>query len=176
MACKIISRQGLNPHCPPHTNQWKFRVLTTAPPVKSLSCSFIFKTISLKSKEAHLWNLYSTSQAPYLIPTVIISWLVMSAKSASLQLCPTPCTPIDCSLPGYSVHGILQATILERVAMPPPRGCLWPKDRTHILSLESPALAEGFFTTSVTWEAQCWRMEISSENKKMMYLSQLANI
>ena len=137
MACKIISRQGLNPHCPPHTNQWKFRVLTTAPPVKSLSCSFIFKTISLKSKEAHLWNLYSTSQAPYLIPTVIISWLVMSAKSASLQLCPTPCTPIDCSLPGYSVHGILQATILERVAIPPPGDACDPRieHTSRLLSL-----------------------------------------
>ena len=34
------------------------------------------------------------------------------------QLCPTLCNPIDCSLPGSSVHGILQATILEGVAMP----------------------------------------------------------
>ena len=34
------------------------------------------------------------------------------------QLCPTLCKPIDCSLPGSSVHGILQAGILEWVAMP----------------------------------------------------------
>ena len=33
------------------------------------------------------------------------------------QLCPTLCDPMDCSLPGSSVHGILQARILEWVAI-----------------------------------------------------------
>ena len=40
----------------------------------------------------------------------------MCAKS--LLLCPTLCSPMDCSLPGFSVHGILQARILEWVSMP----------------------------------------------------------
>ena len=40
----------------------------------------------------------------------------------SLQLCPTLCDPMDCSLPGSSVHGILQARILEWVAVPSSRG------------------------------------------------------
>ena len=35
----------------------------------------------------------------------------------SLQSCPTLCNPMDCSLPGSSVHGILQARIVEWVAM-----------------------------------------------------------
>ena len=35
------------------------------------------------------------------------------------QLCPTLCNPMDCSPPGSSVHGILQARILEWVAVPP---------------------------------------------------------
>ena len=34
-----------------------------------------------------------------------------------LQSCPTLCDPMDCSLPGYSVHGILQARTLEWVAI-----------------------------------------------------------
>ena len=34
------------------------------------------------------------------------------------QLCSTLCDPMDCSLPGSSVHGILQARILEWVAIP----------------------------------------------------------
>ena len=38
------------------------------------------------------------------------------------QSCPALCIPIDCSLPGSSVHGILQARILEWVAMPFSRG------------------------------------------------------
>ena len=38
------------------------------------------------------------------------------------QSCPTLCDPMDCSLPGFSVHGILQARILEWVAIPFSRG------------------------------------------------------
>ena len=38
------------------------------------------------------------------------------------QLCPTLCNPMDRSPPGSSVHGILQAKILEWVAMPRPQG------------------------------------------------------
>ena len=36
-----------------------------------------------------------------------------AAAAKSLQLCPTLCSPIDCSLPGSSVHGIFQARVLE---------------------------------------------------------------
>ena len=39
----------------------------------------------------------------------------------SLQLCPTLCDPVDCSPLGASVHGILQARILEWIAMPSSR-------------------------------------------------------
>ena len=39
-----------------------------------------------------------------------------------LQLCPAVCDPVDCSLPGWSVHGILQDRILEWVALPFSRG------------------------------------------------------
>ena len=36
-----------------------------------------------------------------------------AAAAKSIQLCPTPSDPMDCSLPGSSVHGILQARVLE---------------------------------------------------------------
>ena len=49
-----------------------------------------------------------------------------------LQSCLTPCEPVDCSPPGSSVHGILQARILEWVAIPSSRGSSQPKDRTHV--------------------------------------------
>ena len=39
---------------------------------------------------------------------------------------------MDYSLPGSSVHGILQARILEQAAMPSSRGSFQPRDRTHI--------------------------------------------
>ena len=40
-----------------------------------------------------------------------------AAAAKSLQSCPTLCNPMDCSLPGFSVHGILQARTLEWVAI-----------------------------------------------------------
>ena len=59
--------------------------------------------------------------------------------------------PMDSSPPGSSVHGISQAGILKRVAFPSP-GDL-PHAETETVTLTSPALAGGFFTTSATWEA-----------------------
>ena len=50
----------------------------------------------------------------------------------SLQSCPTLCDPMDCSPPGYSVHGIHQARILEWGAMPSSRGSTQPRDPTCI--------------------------------------------
>ena len=47
-----------------------------------------------------------------------------------IQSCPTVCEPMDGSPPGSSVHGILQAKILEWVAMPSSRGSSRPRDRT----------------------------------------------
>ena len=41
---------------------------------------------------------------------------------SATQSCPTPCDPMDCSLPGSSVRGISQAGILEWVAIPSCRG------------------------------------------------------
>ena len=58
---------------------------------------------------------------------------------------------MNCSPPGSSVHGILQARILDWVAMPSSRGSSRRRDQTHVSM--SPALAGGFFTTSATWEA-----------------------
>ena len=48
------------------------------------------------------------------------------------QSCPTLCDPMDCSLPGSSVHGIFQARILEWVAISFSEGSSQPKDRTCV--------------------------------------------
>ena len=44
----------------------------------------------------------------------------MQMKVLGVQSCPTPYNPMDCSPPGSSVHGILQARILDWVAIPSP--------------------------------------------------------
>ena len=61
------------------------------------------------------------------------------------------CDAMDCILPGSSFHGVLQARILEWVAMSL-LGDL-PDSRIEATPLMTPALAGGFFTTSTTWEA-----------------------
>ena len=48
------------------------------------------------------------------------------------QSCPTLCDPMDYSPPGSSIHGILQARILEWVAISFSRGSSWPRDWTQV--------------------------------------------
>ena len=52
----------------------------------------------------------------------------MCVCAKSLQLCLTFCHPVDCSPPSSSVQGVLQARILEWVAMPSSRGSSWSRD------------------------------------------------
>ena len=54
--------------------------------------------------------------------------LTVHMRAKSLQSCPILCDPMDCSLSGSSVHGILQARILERVTMPSSRASSQPRD------------------------------------------------
>ena len=68
-----------------------------------------------------------------------------------LQSCPT-LQPFDCSLPGVSVHGILQARILEWVCHFLLQG-IFLTQGSNPVSLKSPALAGRLFTTSATREA-----------------------
>ena len=55
-----------------------------------------------------------------------------SQRVKSLRSCPTLCDLMHYNPPGSSLHGILQASILEWVAMPFFRGSSQPRDRTHI--------------------------------------------
>ena len=61
--------------------------------------------------------------------------------------CLTLCDPRDCSLPGFSVHGILQARILEWVAISFSRGSSQLRDWTHLL------LGRRILHQWATWEA-----------------------
>ena len=70
-------------------------------------------------------------------------------KALAAQSGPTLCDPVDCSPPGSSVHGILQARVLEWVAIPFSRGSSWARDWTlasHIVGRP--------VTLWTTWEAQ----------------------
>ena len=54
------------------------------------------------------------------------------SESEVAQSCPTLCDPVDCSPPGSSLHGILQARILEWVAISFSRGSSRPRDQTRV--------------------------------------------
>ena len=53
-------------------------------------------------------------------------------KVKATQSCPTLCDPMDCTLPGSSVHEILQAGIVEWVAIVFSRGSSWSRDPTQV--------------------------------------------
>ena len=61
--------------------------------------------------------------------------------------------PLDCSPPGLSVHGFSRQGCWNGLPCPPP-GDL-PNPGIELAFLISPTLAEGFFTTSTTWEINC---------------------
>ena len=88
-------------------------MVKTAPPLPEVWVQSLFRDLrsymllcAAKKRFLRTMSLkvYRTSECPLCI--VLIT-----------QLCPTLCDPMDCNLPGCSVHGILQARILEWVAL-----------------------------------------------------------
>ena len=75
------------------------------------------------------------------------------------QSCPSLCDPMDYSLPGFSVHGISQARILEWVAISFSRGSSQPRDRIQV-----SCIAGRCFTLCATMEAN-YRIHTLSKRK-----------
>ena len=57
---------------------------------------------------------------------------IYESESEVAQSCPTLCNPMDCSLPGSSVHGIFQAIVLEWIAISFSRGSAQPRNQTWV--------------------------------------------
>ena len=72
------------------------------------------------------------------------------------QLCPTPGSSTDCSPSGSSIHGILQARILEWVAISLSRGSSWPSHWTQV-----SCITGRFFTVWATREATIYFSSLS---------------
>ena len=88
-------------------------------------------------------------EAKHILTDPVLSGSLLSVCAQSLQLCPTLCYPLDCSPPGSSVHGVLQARILEWVVLPSWEGSSRPRDCTCVTFI-----AGVFFTHWATWETQ----------------------
>ena len=84
------------------------------------------------------------------------SFACLAAKL--LQLHATLWDPMDCSLPGSSAHGILQARTLEWVAVPSTRGASWPSGQSHV-----SCVAGGFFT-----EEPAGKPEVLDDSKSVL--------
>ena len=72
---------------------------------------------------------------PIKISTVIlfVCFCINREKESEVtQPCPTLCKPMDCSLPGSSVHRIFQSRVLEWVAVSFSRASSWPRDWTWL--------------------------------------------
>ena len=110
----------------------------------------------LRTPGQHPGHVTCRSHVPVARPASRLEPSCTCAKSLHSRL--TLCDPMDCILRGSSVHGILQARILDWVAMPSCRGSSDPGINPQ--SLTSPTLADRLFTTSATWEART-RGEVS---------------
>ena len=84
----------------------------------------------------------------YIALSVIYSVLHVCCCCLLAQPCLTHCDPMDCSPPGSSVHGILQARTLEWVAMPSSKGSSQPR---------SPALLGILYPLSHRQAQEYWR-------------------
>ena len=76
----------------------------------------------------------------------VFQCMKVKSESEVAQLGPTPPDPMDCSLPGSSIHGIFQARVLEWVAISFSRGSSQPRNRTGV------SCTAGRFLTS--WAAR----------------------
>ena len=91
---------------------------------------------------------------------------ISGAKSLQSHL--TLCDPMDCSPPGSSVHGILQARIQEWFDIFYSMGSSWPRDQAHGLCF---LLVGRFFTTSNTWETHKYIRNVLIFKKDFDYFS-----
>ena len=81
---------------------------------------------------SYLWIFRVSPKCDPFVPWFLNNFYQCAVCANSLQSCPTLCTPMNCTPLGTFVHGILQARMLEWVAMPSSRGSSQSRDRTHI--------------------------------------------
>ena len=90
--------------------------------------------------------------------------------SVGTMSCPTLCDPMNCSLPGFSVHGIFQARILEWVAISYSMGSSQPRDWNPVSCVSCTGR---WFITTVSRAAQNLLTTNLVENQRSFYLDAL---
>ena len=72
----------------------------------------------------------------------LLQCMKVKSESEVAQSCPTPCDPMDCSLPGSSVHGIFQARVLEWGAIAFSGAASWRQTNTGLKDSDTGSIAE----------------------------------
>ena len=104
--------------------------------------------------QLHIYLLCMSEELGNMVPSFVYTLSTFCTPHAkSLQSCLTLCHPMNCSPPGSSVQGILQARILEQVAVLSSRESFQSRDQTRV-SLCLLYWQACSSTTSATWESQ----------------------
>ena len=104
-------------------------------------------------------NISSCTLLPIIYYYFLINTIYACVHAKSLQSCPTLCDPVDCSLSGCSVHGILQARILKCFPCPSPWACVIYCIADTIHSASHLFTPSALFTESRVHEAGAKRQE-----------------
>ena len=97
-------------------------------------------------------------------------WDWKKSESVSPQSCPALCDPMDCSPPGCSVHGLLQARILEWVAISFSRGSSQLRDQTQVSCLA------GRFFNHLSHQGSPWNWQGHLCHSPTHFFTHLTNI
>ena len=112
-------------------------------PLNLLNSYFCFKNWCFQNTLSQRRNISSCNSQ---IPIFLLNQYAMLCYAKSLQLCPTLCDPIDSSLPGSPIPGILQARTLEWVAIAFSNAWKWKvkvKSLSHVWLLATPCSPPG---------------------------------
>ena len=126
-------------------SKWKLQSWYFSSRKKQVSCFLWVFFLAIKNIFSgfgyilHLWEIMPLQLGRWNCPTTqyvvassfhvffpqysdLANGITMCMHAKSLQSCPTLCNPMNCSPPGFSVHGSLQKRILGWIAMVSPRG------------------------------------------------------
>ena len=95
---------------------------------------------------------------PMELDKIFANHILDESESEVTQLCPTLCNPMDCSLPGSSIHGIFQTRVLEWVALSFSRRSSQPRVWTQVSHIVGRC-----FTIWATREAHIWDKRLISK-------------
>ena len=109
------------------------------------------------------WRVDSFTTAPPVKSPTLSCHVLIEVKVWVAQSCLTLCNPMDCGPPSSSVHGILQARVLQWAAISSSRRTFWPRDQTWV-----SCIAGRFFTVWAIREAHSNR---GLAREKVIYIS-----